>query len=212
MTRRDLIGLRDSDLHATERADLRQLLADDPEAREEHDFAMGLGDRLGGDEPGGPTLAEVRARAEPTSRRWLWGAGLAVAAAALLVVGMPTESGIRDRGGPAGPSVRLSAVAEGPAGVRPVRSGARIGPDEQVVFWVQASGEGSLTLTEDGSHRVYPTGSGVWSAIPGDQVLGDEQPLAFRPEQVGPHTYTVELCDPSRRCVRHQLALEWATR
>ena len=132
MTRRDLVGVRDEDLHATERADLAQLLGEDPTAREEHDFAMHLHELLGEDEAGGPTLAEVRARSGASSSRWLWGAGVALAAAAMLWVGIPTDDGVRDRGGAGQLEVALSAVAEGPAGVRPLRSGDRVGPEEQV--------------------------------------------------------------------------------
>ena len=211
MAHRDLVGLRDADLHATERADLARLLRDDPEAREEHAFAERLGEWLGGDEPGGPTLADVRARKGGFEGRRLWGAGLALAAAVALWVGLPTGEGVRDRGGPASLSVELTAVAEGPAGVRPVHSGDRVGADEQVVFWIRASGEGTLALTEDGS-RVYPAGGEVWTARAGEQVLGGAEPMAYRADVAGPHRYAVELCDPANRCVRHELDLEWAAR
>ena len=205
----ELVGLRAEDLEPSEVEELEGLLSSDEEARKDHAFARQIEHLLVDDEDRGPSVDALRARA--ASRGWgpVTGVALAVAASGMLFLGLQGDDGVRDRGVGAVLAVELTAVAEGPEGVRNLRSGGRVSAAEQVVFWVKASGEGTLTLTEDGSTQVYPLGAAVWRARTGEQVLGGVQPLAYRPDTAGPHRYTVELCDPEARCVKHELGLEW---
>ena len=213
MTTQDLVGLRDSDLSARERAERDALLGSDVGARRDQGFAEELGDLLGTPLEGGPTLEAIRDRPPAASTgRWAVGAGVLLAASALIWVALPGEALVRDRGVGAGPvGVRLAAVAEGPDGVRPLASGARVGADEKVGFWVDASGTGALTLVEDDGRAVYPGSGQTWRASKGEQVLGGAAPLAYRPDESGPHSYTVELCEGGR-CAKDRLVLEWASR
>ncbi|MCB9677396.1 MAG: hypothetical protein H6737_19975 [Alphaproteobacteria bacterium] len=216
---RDLIGLRDDDLDPSEQAALEALLARDPAARTEHADARALEEVLGAMPPvsAGPSAAEILQRArskppiEPPARSgWGWAAGLlAVAAAAVVAVGLSTGDGTRTRGSGVDADVALRAVAEG-RGVRELSDGGALSQGEAVVFHVQTTRAGSLTLVEHG-----PAGAKEvlrWHADAGSAALGGNTPLAWTPDDAagGQRRYVVEWCeDEGGTCVSDSLVLHW---
>jgi hypothetical protein len=168
----------------------------------EHARALALGARIA-TLPQRPGPASLERRRRPATRAG-WVAAIAVAAAVLL--GLQVAPTVRDRGvtGLAEPAVRLEAVAEGPTGLRPLRAGDAVGPDERVLFRVHASAAGALTLREDDAATVWdgPVQAGAFT--PGGDAL-----LSWRPDTgSGPRTYTATLC-VADRCDTDGLTLRW---
>lgn len=212
-----LIGLRDADLTETERAARDALRARSSEAAAAHQQALGWTDALAQL----PTPARPKRRAAHP-RVAVWSAGLLAAALALLAIGAPrllsSTNTTRDRavmGTQATAVVQLAAAAEGPTGLRPLQDGARVGPDEWVVFRTNTDTTGTLTLTERtpaGTQRIYPTAGHAWTVEAGAHLPGGDAPISWRPDQGGgARTYTVELCPARGDCVQDQLTLHWTS-
>jgi len=199
--RYDLVGLRDADLSADERALRDASIAADATAAADADLAARLG-ALPPEVPGGPSLADILARAEqtpvtaavpetlePANRpgplRWL--GGLAVAAAAVVAVavsvgGEADEGRWKGTGGEA--SLRLEVVAEHPGGLRSLGDDGAVRSDERVLFTVHADRPGHLALYEAIDDRwALVTDFGEVAA--GRHVPGGERPLSWRPDRVG---------------------------
>ena len=155
-----------------------------------------------------PPLAEVRLRVvrRRNRRRGLRIAAVAAMAALLLVV----RPGVRDRGVGELPLVALDAVAEGPAGVRPLGDGALVGPDERVVFFVRSSLDGTATLRElDGSAPVSVLPP--WAIDSGESAIGGGTPMSWRPDRtVDRVRYELSVCAAPDRCSTDALDLRWA--
>ena len=86
-----------------------------------------------------------------------------------------------------------------------------VAPDEWVIFQVETSAPGTVTLSEEGRPPLVPS----WSVEEGGAYfLGGDPPLAYRPdpgEPLGRSRYIVEVCvqgEPS--CQTAALILEWA--
>ena len=222
MSNDDLIGLRSEDLSASEEAAQARLLRD-LSTREEHAAMRSLSVRLHHlPAPDGPSAESVLAAAAapvPVSGLLRWGGGgvLALAAAAALVVMIQPSDEQRNKGVPPTSivTVSLSAVAEGPAGARPLSEGALVQPGEWVVFQASVDASGELRLYEDGvrvSLQQQP-----WRVGPGAHFAGPDSPVAYRPDAVGAgglRRYTLELCagQPGERssCHTDTLTLRWA--
>lgn len=131
-------------------------------------------------------------------RRRLAGATVAASAVAALLVALPDGATTRTRGLGGAPLVGISAVAEGPRGLRPLASGDALRPGEQVVFRLAASADGDLTFTEAGGAPIWPP-AGAWSVRVGTHFLGDP-PLAWTPDHPGPTTLVARLCPLGGTC------------
>jgi len=207
---RDL-GLRDRDLTAAQREARDARLAEDAEARDDHEFGLGLFERMQALPE--PPVRTVPRRARSRSPRSWWpmaSVGLALAAAALLSVRTPGD-GVRDRGVATGggPSVELAAVARGPDGtLRTLAAGGVVYPDEQVLFRITTGRGGELVLAEDGV-PIHPV-RGVWEVGPGRHSPGGDRVLGFRTDAgQGLHRYVARLCTTPADCVESELGLEW---
>ncbi len=225
------LGLRPEDLTESE----REALAGDPVLAERHAEELALGAEVATlDAPTeGPeadrVLARLEARKQPPRGGGRAGpAGLAVGlglAAAVLLTWLPAgeeeTSPMRDRGPGASPAtVVLRAAAEGPRGLRVLRSGDIIGLEERVVFEVWTSSEGFLVLRDADSRALLdPERTAPWSASAGRHPFGRPAPLSWRPD-VATDTTLVQVAwcpeppaDPAgdlgAACVTSELALRW---
>ncbi len=211
------IGLRPEDLSDEQ----RDALTRDPALAGAHAEALDLGTRLGAlDAPVAPPTAEqvlARLRTPPRRTRWApWVGGLAVAAAALLVLrpgGEPTP-GQRDRGAAPALPPGLEAVAESSSGVlRGVSDGAAVGADERVIFRVTAPAAGELRLDQAGTGPLYPPPGDHWQVPAGTHAPGGQAPLAWRPDTLGPdrETRIVATWCPSTggTCLESVMLLRW---
>jgi hypothetical protein len=171
---------------------------------------------------GGPPIAAVRARmrSRRRARRAVGAVGaLAVIAATVLVWLQPPGS--RDRGVGASGGVRVSVVAEGPRGARPLGDGSFVAPDERVVFFLSSSSPGFATISEvgsGGSRAVYPE-VGAWRVGAGEFVPGGGSPLAWRPDRPDEALgYRVVVCadrpaapgEVPEGCATDEVALRWS--
>ena len=155
---------------------------------------------------------EVLARAS-RPRQWRTPmVGLALAAAALLTVGLTATDTMRDKGVGGGASVRIEAAAESPTGVRALASGDLVRFDERVLFRTSTDGGGWLIMTEDGSPMTDPVRVDAGRHLP-----GGTRPLAWRPDDLDArttsHRYQVLLCPTpvvARDCARDQISLSWS--
>ena len=223
----DLLGLRDEDLSPAERDERDRLLREDPAAREDHARGRALERALSAlpPPPSGlqPAAVLARARRRPAPPRWSsLGAGLALAAGALLALNGLDAQSWRDRGATAPPgSVHLAAAAEVGPRLRPLAPGAAVDGTEWVVFRITADAEGWLLLVEEdaaGARPVWPADGRAVRVGVGDHVPGDARPLAWRSDQApGAARYTALLCatppaglDPASGCAVDSLELEWS--
>ncbi len=138
-------------------------------------------------------------------------ASAVLVAAGLLAIPLTiTNTGQQARGiMAADPVVQIHAVAEGPDGRRALPAGAKILPDERVVFAIESSDRGSVTLTEHGpggTVAVWPT-TGEWM-VKGKSWVGGDKPLSWRPATSGQHTYRARWCEADH-CVDAGLELVW---
>lgn len=172
--------------------------------------------------PGGPTLAQVRARAR--RRRWrppVAAAGIALAATALFALSTPDPTG-RNKGVAALPdgAVRLEAVAEGPDGLRALDGpDATVAPDERVIFRVHAAHPGRVWLRE-GTDADAPLVLAPVTVAPGAHSPGGTRPQSWRPDTRRERaTYQAVLCPPGAGsdgpdvpagCAVATLPLRWA--
>lgn len=162
----------------------------------------------------GRAAASVLARAARRARRRRILRAAAGAGAALVgawLVFAPSD-GMRPRGHASMPaSVYIEAVAEGPAGHRPLHQGATCHADEQVVFRITTSTAGRLTV-RDGDVLIWPS-SGPWEVGAGRHYLGHaDQPLAWTPDGdggAGEHQIVAELCPPDAPCVQDRFTVGW---
>lgn len=206
MTDPDFLGLRDEDLTDAQ----REQLSSDPVLRARHEAELGLGAQVHAliDRP-----VRRRAPREASAPRWpVMAAGLAMAAGALLTVGLrQPASTLTPRGmGDGVLSVRIDAVETTQR--RPLKGGDRLGAGEAVAFRVQTSQAGTVRITEDGGTVVYPP-SGSWSVDAGQHWLGGAAaPLQWTTDAgAGAHHYRVELCVSSGECVSEDLELVWSS-
>ena len=156
-------------------------------------------------------LAARRTPRRPSAR-----GPLALAAAALLVIGglsaiplLDGEDG-RTRGGSALGAIHIEGAAEGPEGLRPLKNGDRITPDERVLFRVTSERAGWLTLRE-GDRDLE---SGVQMSA-GTHTPGGERPQTWRPDGLtGSAHYTAWICPDGQapsldHCAMDELTLVW---
>ena len=158
-------------------------------------------------------VAEVHRRRR---RRRLVATATIAAALGLVWIGIRPGSAdtVRPRGnGAVAPAVGVQAVAEGPAGPRPITSGATLAPGEAVVFRIATSGPGILTLATSEGEPIWPT-TGQWRVDGGEHFVGSDRPLAWTPDVVrpGPHGVVATLCpevDPGP-CASASFAVQWS--
>lgn len=152
------------------------------------------------------SAAEVAALARRRVRRRRGlAAGIAVLAAASALL-VPEAPGLRARGVGAAMPVSIEALAEGPSGLRPLRDGDLVRADERVVFRLDASGPGDLSLAEADGARIWPL-DGRWTVAAGRWFLGDP-PLAWAAH--GRRTVVASLCDDRGDCSRATFTLTFA--
>jgi hypothetical protein len=125
----------------------------------------------------------------------------------LLALAAPRET-TRPRGVGGAPLVGIEAVAEGPAGLRPLADGGELRAGERVVFRVTAGGPGALTVAEQGGARIWPP-SGAWAVEGGVHWLGDP-PMAWTPDHPGRATVVAELCGAGGACERASFTVDSA--
>lgn len=230
-------GLRDEDLSPEERAERDAVFAAEPVRRRAHDEAIALGRAIAALPAAPPyrrrraaprrapvlvlatalALLGVRAAdvvAPPVAPPPPLGdapappPALAPSPPAPRAPPPPPAPKLRARGAGAGAvPVLLRAVAEGPAGVRPLSDGDEVGVDEKVVFEVEAGVGGQAQLWEE-DVRVWPP-QGSWKIATGRSLPGDGGPVAWRADTPGEHRYVARLCPAPGRCGEATLTLRW---
>ena len=215
-------GVRPEDLTPAERQALEKAST---ETQAAHAAALQLGERLEDLPPPSivrpppeSLLARVRHRKARRTVLRIAAAALALAATALLMVGIwPEEEGQRDRGAFAPPpgSVHIQAAAEGPRGPRALAEGDAVANNEGVLFRAQVDYDGYLFLTEvETGAVVWPPEGEQWEVTAGqDATVGGDALLAWRPDRrLERATYRLWLCPHPKRnvlCVYDELTLTW---
>ncbi|MEN0063481.1 MAG: hypothetical protein AAGA48_15120 [Myxococcota bacterium] len=149
-------------------------------------------------------------------RRRAWVAASGVIMAGLVVVALgPPVSTERERGGVEAPQVVLRAVAEGPQGLRPLASSSRLGSDEAVVFQIETTEPGTLSLGVDGGAHIWPPVGQTWHVDAGEHYVGTDVPLSWTPDAdpTAPKKVVATLCaeDAPTSCATASLVVSWAT-